>query len=97
MAPPVLEPDADPDVDERQVVVEDVRAKRDDNDEPAGKGKGDEQEPGQAGGTEVAPRASVQPAEVQPRSARGIGFRGSGPMYSDCGRIMRLLAACSST
>ena len=31
------------------------------------------------------------------RWASGTGFRGSGPMYSDCGRIRRLWVLCSRT
>jgi len=50
----VLETDPSSDVDEGQVVVEDVGAQRDDDDEPAREGDGDEEEPRQAGGPEVA-------------------------------------------
>ena len=97
MAPPILEADPGADVDEGQVVVEDVPAQRNRHHEPGCEGGCDEQEPGEGGEPEVRESAGVQPASDQPRSARGTGFRGSGPMYSDCGRIMRLWAACSST
>jgi len=50
----VLETDPRADVDEGQVVVEDVGPQRDDNDEPAREGDGDEEEPRQTGGAEVA-------------------------------------------
>ena len=97
MAPAVLQPDPGADENQRQVVVEDVGPKRRHDDEPSSEGNGDEQEPRQAGAGEVVQGALVERAGGQPRSARGTGFRGSGPMYSDCGRIMRLWAACSST
>src|SRR6202022_2561182 len=97
VAPSVLEPDARADVDEGQVVVEDVPAQRHHHDQPGGDAKRDDQEPRQGDCAKVPPGSSIEPADCQPRSARGTGFRGSGPMYSDCGRIMRLLATCSST
>ena len=93
----MLESDLHPDVDQREVVVEDVRAEGLDDHKPARERDGDDKEPRKPGEAKVLHRAGVQPAKFQPRSARGTGFRGSGPMYSDCGRIMRLLAACSST
>ncbi len=80
-----------------KVVVENLRAQWQDDGLPPCETDRDEEEPGQAGGPQVSPRAGVAPAKDQSRSARGTGFRGSGPMYSDCGRIMRLWAACSST
>ncbi len=97
MAPSVLEGDPNADVDQGQVVVEDVAMERRDDDEPAGESDRDDQEPGEPESAEVAQRAGVEPAKDQLLWASGTGFRGSGPMYSDCGRIMRLLAACSST
>src|SRR5215472_17600184 len=103
MAPALLEADPGADEDQRQVVVEDVRPQGHDDDEPTGERDRDQQEPRPARAGEVAQRVSIQGAREpgarvgQPRSASGTGFRGSGPMYSDCGRIMRLWAACSST
>ena len=97
VAPAVLEPDAGADVDQGQVVVEEVRAQGHADDEPAGERDDDDEEPGESGGAEVAPGRPVKTKRVYPLSASGTGFRGSGPMYSDCGRIMRLWAACSST
>src|SRR5438309_2524364 len=45
-----------------------------------------------------SPNLSTRPpTAAQPLSASGTGFRGSGPMYSDCGRMSRWLATCSST
>src|SRR5439155_21553249 len=97
VAPTVGPADAGRDVRRDQVVVENLAAQRKHDHVPTGQPDRDEQEPGQADGTQVAPGGTVEPAACQPRSARGAGFRGSGPMYSDCGRIMRLWAACSST
>jgi len=93
----MLEGDPDADVDQGQVVVEGVVTERRGDDEPTGEGDRDDEEPGEPESAEVAQRAGVEPAKDQLLWARGTGFRGSGPMYSDCGRIMRLLAACSST
>ena len=93
----MLEGDPDADVDQGQVVVEGVVTERRGDDEPTGEGDRDDEEPGEPESAEVAQRAGVEPAKDQLLWARGAGFRGSGPMYSDCGRIMRLLAACSST
>src|SRR5258708_22053450 len=97
MGPCLREPDARAHVDRCQSVVEDVAAQRQDKDIPGSKSDCDEENPGESNGAEVAPGATVEPDEDQPRSARGTGLRGSGPMYSDCGRIMRLFATCSST
>ena len=93
----MLEGDPDADVDQGQVVVEGVVTERRGDDEPTGEGDRDDEEPGEPESAEVAQRAGVEPAKDQLLWARGTGFRGSGPMYSDCGRIMRLLTACSST
>ena len=93
----MLEGDPDADVDQSQIVVEDVVTERPGDDEPTGEGDRDDEEPGEPESAEVAQRAGVEPAKDQLLWASGTGFRGSGPMYSDCGRIMRLLAACSST
>ena len=99
MAPAVVQPDAGADVDERQVIVEGVLADRCE-DPPRGDGAGDEQEPGESGEAEVAENPAVDPSAdggSQARSASGTGLWGSGPMYSDWGRMRRLLATCSRT
>ena len=59
VAPAVLEADPNTDVDERQVVVEEFGAQRDDYDVPAGESDRDEQEPGEPDGAEVLPGAAV--------------------------------------
>ncbi len=58
----MLEANPDADVDEGQVSVEDVRAQRDDHDQPAGEGDGDEQKPRECSEAEVGESTGVQPA-----------------------------------
>ena len=58
----MLQRDPDPDVDQGQVVVEDVRAQRNNDDKPAGEGDRYEEEPGEPGGAQVPEDAGVQPA-----------------------------------
>jgi hypothetical protein len=98
MAPAVLEADARANVDEGQVTVDGVLADRRE-DPPGGDGAGDEQEPREGGEPEVAENPVVEPPQYggYPRSASGTGLWGSGPTYSDCGRMRRLLATCSRT
>ena len=60
----MLEADAGADVDECQVVVEYVGAKRHDDHKPTGQDEGDEKEPAEAGGAEVPPGAGVEPADA---------------------------------
>jgi hypothetical protein len=55
VAPSMLEPDACADVDEGEVVVKNLGAQWLDDDEPAGQGKNDEQEPGERSGAQIAP------------------------------------------
>ena len=57
----MLEPDSSADEDQREVVVEDVGAERDDDHEPPSEGDGDEEEPREAGGADVAPGGQVKP------------------------------------
>src|SRR4029077_3557647 len=90
VVPAMLEADSHADVDERQVVVERVLENRLKG-PVGGHATGDEEEPSETGGAKVAAPHGDH------RSASGTGFLGSGPMYSDCGRMRRLLEACSRT
>src|SRR2546427_8295953 len=69
----MLESDLHPDVDQREVVVEDVRAEGLDDHKPGREGGGDDKEPRKPGEAEVLHRVGVQPAEEQsrPRSLSG--------------------------
>ena len=61
----MLESDLHPDVDQREVVVEDVRAKGYDDDKPAGEGDRDDEEPRKTGQSEVLQRAGLGLAFAQ--------------------------------
>ena len=95
MAPALLDSDPGADVDKREVAVGRVTQHRLENPPPGDRGD-QHQEPGKGSGAKVAPPPGREP-RLAHRSASGTGFRGSGPMYSDCGRMRRLLALCSST
>jgi hypothetical protein len=59
----LLESDPGADVDESQVVVEDVLAKRDGDHEPGCQRRRDQKEPGEGRKPEVSVTAGIQPAE----------------------------------
>src|SRR5258708_22568424 len=70
VAPALLEPDACAHKDQSQVVVEDVRTQRLDDDIPGRKRNRDQQDPPESYSAEIAPGPPVETAKDQTRSAR---------------------------
>lgn len=66
MTPAVLEPDTGADVVERQVVVQDLPAERDDDDEPGGECAAEDQEPRKTDRGDFGERLAVEPDWLAP-------------------------------